>query len=336
MRQNMAALEKKRIFQMGLQVIDLEVAAINNLKERIDEKFFQACKYLYSCKGHIIVAGTGKSGHIANKIAATLASTGSPAFFVHPGDASHGDLGMIKKDDVVIAISNSGSTQEILSILPIIKYLNVVLISLTSDPESPLAKAAHVNIDIGVKKEACPLGLTPTSSTTATLVMGDALAVTLLEIRGFSKNDFALSHPGGMLGKRLLLQVGDLMHTGDDIPKVYATENIKHALLEMTAKRVGMTTVIDECNSKLLGIFTDGDLRRALDKSIDINTVKIKDIMTIKCKTIASDVLAIEALELMEKYNIMVLVITDTNKRVAGVLHMHDILKSGIIPIKLK
>jgi arabinose-5-phosphate isomerase len=331
----MAVLNKRKILQTGLRVIDAESASISNLKERIDDNFFQACEYLYSCNGHIAVIGMGKSGHIANKIATTLASTGSPAFFIHPGEASHGDLGMIRKDDVVMAVSNSGSTPEILAILPIIKYLNVVLISLTSVPNSPLAKAAHVNIDIGVKKEACLLGLVPTSSTTATLAMGDALAVALLESRGFSKHDFALSHPGGILGKRLLLRVEDLMHTDKDIPKIYATDNIRHALLEITAKRLGMSTVIDQ-RGKLMGIFTDGDLRRALDKDSDINTVKIKDVMTLDSKTVTADVLAIEALELMEKYNITVLVVTDVNKKVIGVLHMHDILKSGIIPIKLK
>jgi len=330
----MIPLNKEKIFAMGLSVIDLESVAVNNLKKRIDDNFFKACEYLYSCKGHIVVVGIGKSGHIANKIAATLASTGSPAFFVHPGEASHGDLGMIRKDDVVVAISNSGSASEILSILPIIKYLNIVLIALTSVPDSPLAKAAHVNIDIGVRKEACPLGLAPTSSTTATLVMGDALAIALLESRGFSEHDFALSHPGGMLGKRLLLKVGDLMHCDKDIPSVYANESIKNALLEMTVKRLGMTTIVDE-NNKLLGLFTDGDLRRALDKDIDINMVPIKEVMTLNGKTISADILAIEALELMEKYNIMVFVVIDNNKNVIGVLHMHDILKSGIMPIKL-
>lgn len=330
----MKSLDKKKVLHMGLQVVELESTAVNNLRQRIDENFFQACEYLHACQGHIVVIGMGKSGHIANKIATTLASTGSPAFFVHPGEASHGDLGMIRKDDVVIAISNSGSTPEILAILPIIKYLNVILITLTSVPNSPLAKAADVNIDIGVRKEACPLGLAPTSSTTATLVMGDALAVALLESRGFSKDDYALSHPGGMLGKRLLLKVSDLMHIGKDIPKIYIDQNIKDALLEMTAKRLGMTTIVDN-DDTLLGIFTDGDLRRALDKGVDINTAEIKNIMTKQCKTIVADVLAIEALELMEKHNILVLVVTDANKKVIGVIHMHDILKSGIMPIKL-
>lgn len=331
----MKILDKDKVFHIGYKVIDLEIASIINLKKSINENFFRACQYLLACKGHIVVIGMGKSGHIANKIAATLASTGSPAFFVHPGEAGHGDFGMIKKDDVVIAISHSGSTSEILSILPIIKYLKVVLISLTSNPESPLAKAASVNIDIGVKKEACPLGLAPTSSTTATLVMGDALALALLESRGFSKQDFALSHPCGMLGKRLLLRVSDLMHKDQDIPKVKVTENIKHALLEITSKRLGMTTVVDK-NNKLLGIFTDGDLRRSLDKGIDINSVAIKEVMTIKTKIISADLLAMEALELMEKYNITSLVVTDAGKIVVGVVHMHDILQSGIIPIKLK
>lgn len=330
----MKKLNKEKIFHIGKEVMALEMTAIANLQKSIDENFFRACQYLYACKGRIVVIGMGKSGHIANKIAATLASTGSPAFFVHPGEANHGDLGMIKKGDVVMAISSSGSTAEILSILPIIKYLHVPLISLTCNPNSPLAKAANVNIDIGVKKEACPLGLAPTSSTTATLVMGDAIAVALLESRGFSKQDFARSHPGGMLGKRLLLKVNDLMHTGKDVPKIYALESVKHALLEITAKRLGMTTVIDK-NKKLIGIFTDGDLRRALDKNVDINAVKIKEVMTKNSKVISSDLLAIEALELMEKYNITSLVVVDKKMTVVGVVHMHDILKSGIIPIKL-
>ena len=323
-------LNKDNIYQRAKQVLEIEAEAITKLVDTIDDNFVNACEYLINCSGHIVVIGLGKSGHIANKIAATLASTGSPAFFVHPAEASHGDLGMIKKEDVVVAISNSGNTSEILSILPLLKKFNIPLITLTGNPNSRLAKEATINLDISVEKEACPLGLAPTSSTTATLAMGDALAIVLLEMRGFTKEDFALSHPGGILGKRLLLRVDDLMHIDTDIPIVQEQDTLKTALIEMSAKGLGMTTISDSEN-KLKGIFTDGDLRRALEKNINIHTTKIAEIMNTTCKTIASGTLAIEALEMMEQYKITALVVTDNDHNIAGIIHMHDLLQSGII-----
>ena len=255
-------------------MIETETAAVAELAERIDERFVAACQHMLDCSGRIVVLGMGKSGHIGGKIAATLASTGSPAFFVHPGEASHGDLGMITASDVVLAISNSGETSELLTILPLIKRLGVPLITLTGNPVSTLARAADVNIDVSVAQEACPLGLAPTSSTTATLVMGDALAVSLLEVRGFTAEDFARSHPGGRLGRRLLLLVRDIMHTGDEVPQVGEAILLSDALMEMTRKGLGMTAVTDE-NGRLRGVFTDGDLRRVLDRRIDVHATAI-------------------------------------------------------------
>lgn len=325
-------MDKQNILATAQQVLVTEARTVQQLIDRIDERFFTACEYLFNCKGHVVVIGMGKSGHIANKIAATLASTGTPSFFVHPAEASHGDLGMIRTEDIVLAISNSGNTPEILAILPIIKYLGVKLISLTGNPNSALAQAANVNIDVSIEQEACPLGLAPTASTTATLAMGDALAIALLKNRDFTERDFALSHPGGMLGKKLLLRVSDLMHTDKDIPIVTQNDTIKHALFAITSKRLGMTTVVED--NKLVGIFTDGDLRRALDNGVDINSTKIKDAMTKTTKVVSPQILAIEALEIMEKYAITSLVAVDNNK-VVGVVHLHDILKSGIIPIQV-
>jgi len=326
----MANINRNKFCRLGKQVIDVEMKAISELGERIDDKFAQACQILLECKGHIILMGMGKSGHIANKIAATFASTGSPAFFVHPGEAGHGDFGMITKDDAVIAISNSGNTEEILTILPLIKRLKIPLISITGNCNSTLAKQAMVNLDISVEKEACPLGLIPTSSTTTTLVLGDALAITLLESRGFTKHDFALSHPGGILGKRLLLYIDDLMHADDAIPKVQENTVLSDALIEMTTKKLGMTTVVDK-NDRLVGIFTDGDLRRAVEKKIDIHTIKIADLMIKNCKTISLGTLAFDALRIMEQHNITSLVVKNEHDDMVGVVHMHNILKSGIM-----
>ena len=326
----MVTIDKNKICQLGKQVIDIESQAVLKLRPRIDTNFATACEHLVSCQGHIIVIGMGKSGHIANKIAATLASTGSPAFFVHPGDAGHGDVGMIKKEDIIIAISNSGNTPEILSILPIIKNSNIKLIALSGNPNSKLAQAATINLDVSIEKEACPLGLAPTSSTTAALAMGDALAIALLEIRGFTKNDFALSHPGGTLGKRLLLCIDHLMRTGDMIPKVSATAGLNAALVEITAKGLGMTTIVNN-HDQLIGVFTDGDLRRALDQEIDIHTTKISAVINRNCKTIAQSTLAVDALELMEQHKITSLVVVDNTNNMIGVIHMHDILQAGII-----
>jgi arabinose-5-phosphate isomerase len=272
----------------------------------------------------------GKSGHIAGKIAATLASTGSPAFFVHPGEASHGDLGMITPKDVVIALSNSGNTGEILTIVPIIKRLGVPLISMTGNAKSPLAAEATINLDVGVENEACPLGLAPTSSTTVALVMGDALAVALLETRGFTEEDFALSHPGGSLGRRLLLHVSDIMHTGEDIPSVPPDATISEALLEMSSKGLGMTGIIDE-DGRVLGIYTDGDLRRTLDKNIDLQQTRIDQVMTANCKTVDAHDLAAKVLKLMEDHKINGALVIDSEKRMIGALNMHDLLRAGVV-----
>jgi len=322
--------DAKKICQLALAVLETEAQAILNLRDRINEGFVNACKLLLGCEGRIIVTGIGKSGHIGNKIAATLASTGSPAFFMHPGEASHGDIGVITKKDVVIALSYTGNTDEILAILPVIKLLGVPLISITGNPNSTLAKTADINLNVNIEKEACPLGLVPTSSTTATLAMGDALAVALLETRGFTAKDFARSHPGGTLGKRLLLRVDNLMRIGEAIPKVKKDVLLAEALIEITNKRMGMTIVTNN-DDTLAGIFTDGDLRRAIDKSLDIHNTKIAEVMTVNCKTITLGMLAIEAIQVMEQYGITTLAIVDDNNIPIGVVHMHDLLKSGLI-----
>ncbi|HET8848724.1 MAG TPA: KpsF/GutQ family sugar-phosphate isomerase [Marinobacter sp.] len=314
----------------ALRAIEIERQAIDGLLCRINEDFTRACEVIMACKGRVVVTGMGKSGHIGNKIAATLASTGTPSFFVHPGEASHGDMGMITPQDVVIAISNSGNTSEVVTILPLIKRMGSPLISMTGNPESVLAREAVANLDVSVESEACPLGLAPTSSTTATLVMGDALAVALLEARGFSAEDFAFSHPGGSLGRRLLLRVSDIMHTGDQIPRVQESETLSGALLEMTRKGLGMTTVVDPAGN-LRGIFTDGDLRRSLDKSVDVHSTLIRDVMTRNGKTIEADHLAAEALNIMEEVKINALPVTDNRGKLVGAINMHDLLRAGVI-----
>jgi arabinose-5-phosphate isomerase len=285
---------------------------------------------MLACEGRIVVLGMGKSGHIGGKIAATLASTGTPAFFVHPGEASHGDLGMITGRDVVLAISNSGETAELLTILPLIKRLGVPLVTLTGNASSTLARAADVNIDVSVAQEACPLGLAPTSSTTATLVMGDALAVSLLEARGFTAEDFARSHPGGRLGRRLLLLIRDIMHTGTAVPKVTEDVLLGDALVEMTRKGLGMTVVVDGAG-RLCGIFTDGDLRRILDRRIDVHRTTIGEVMTRPCKSAAADMLAAEALKMMEQYRINALPVIDGDGLLIGAFNMHDLLRAGVV-----
>lgn len=316
--------------KLGLAVIETELAAVNTLKSRIDDNFARACELMLGCEGRIVVTGMGKSGHIGGKIAATLASTGSPAFFVHPGEASHGDLGMITAKDVVIALSNSGNTAEILTIVPIIKRLGVPLISMTGSPDSPLATEATINLNVSVEKEACPLGLAPTSSTTVALVMGDALAVALLEARGFTEEDFALSHPGGSLGRRLLLHVSDIMHTGKDTPRIAPGASITEALLEMSSKGMGMTAIIDN-DDKVLGIYTDGDLRRTLDRNIDLQRTRIEQVMTRNCKTVDAHDLAAEVLKLMEDHKINGALVTDADNRLVGALNMHDLLRAGVM-----
>ncbi len=319
-----------KLKELGQSVLNIETRALNTLLERIDDNFVQACQYMLACKGRIVVIGMGKSGHIGSKIAATLASTGSPAFFVHPAEASHGDLGMITAQDVVLALSNSGETGEILTILPLIKRLDVPLIALTGNPQSTLAEAATVHIDVGVEQEACPLNLAPTASTTAALAMGDALAVSLLESRGFTSEDFARSHPGGALGRRLLLLISDVMHTGDRIPRNAPDDLLDKALIEMTGKGLGMTIVIDS-QARVLGVFTDGDLRRALDRRIDIHSSRITEAMTRHCKKVTADMLAAEALHVMEEYKINALPVVDENNCLIGALNMHDLLRAGVV-----
>ena len=326
----MIKTDSKALIATGQRTIKLEAACVEALTTRIDEHFSDACKIMLACEGRIVVTGMGKSGHIGNKIAATLASTGSPAFFVHPGEASHGDLGMITNKDVVLALSNSGTTAEILTILPLIKRMHAPLISMTGAPNSTLALTADVHLDVSVAEEACPHGLAPTSSTTAALAMGDALAIAMLEARGFSAEDFAISHPGGALGRRLLLKVEDIMHAGEQIPMVSQNTLLRQALLVVTEKKLGMTAVTDN-NGKLLGIFTDGDLRRTLDQGIDIHHAIVSDVMTPKCKTIRPDVLAAEALAIMEEDKINALIVIDNNNRPIGALNMHDLLRAGVI-----
>ncbi len=316
--------------KLGLAVLETEASAVEALKSRIDDNFVRACHYMLKCEGRVVVIGMGKSGHIGGKIAATLASTGTPAFFVHPGEASHGDLGMITAKDVVIALSNSGSTEEILTILPIIKRLDVPLIALTGDPQSALATAATVNINVGVENEACPLGLAPTASTTAALAMGDAMAISLLEVRGFTCDDFARSHPGGKLGRRLLLLIDDLLHTGERIPKVQTGTLVCDALLEMTRKELGATAVVDADNV-VQGIFTDGDLRRAVDQGADLNATPIDTLMTRNCTLISPGLLAAEALQIMENGKFNALIVVDENKHLVGALNMHDLLRAGVV-----
>lgn len=322
-------VSKPQFCELGRAVIEVEAAAIEELKHRIDHNFTKACEILLTCKGRIVVLGMGKSGHIGNKIAATLASTGTPAFFVHPGEAHHGDMGMITAEDVALVISNSGETPELVCIVPFIKRLGIPMVALTGQKNSSLAKSATVNLDVSVKKEACPLGLAPTASTTTTLVMGDALAIALLEAKGFTSNDFALFHPGGNLGKRLLLHVNDVMRTDNEIPMVSENALLDAALLEMTRKSLGMTTIVSE-DGKLLGIYTDGDLRRTLDQGRDIRSTRIQEVMTRNCVTIRPTILAAEALQIMELHKITSLLVTDDSRTPLGVLHMHDLLRAGV------
>lgn len=316
--------------KLGLAVIDTEMAAIDALKKRINGDFIKACELILGCTGRVVVIGMGKSGHIGGKIAATLASTGSPAFFVHPGEASHGDLGMITKSDVVIALSNSGNTSEILTIVPIIKRLGTPLISMTGNPSSPLATEANINLDVSVDKEACPHGLAPTSSTTAALVMGDALAIALLQKRGFTAEDFALSHPGGTLGRRLLVHVSDIMHSGDKLPTVGPNASVSDALMEMTTKGMGMTAIVDSDN-KVLGIYTDGDLRRTLDKNINVHNAAITEVMSAGAITVDLHILAAEALKTMQDKKINGTLVTDKDNKLVGAINMHDLLQAGVL-----
>lgn len=311
-------------------VISAEMEAIEAMSARLDDAFDRACESILACKGRVIVSGMGKSGHISNKIAATLASTGTPAFFVHPSESLHGDLGMITGDDVVIAISNSGNTDEVITLTTLVKRLGASVIGFSGDVESPLARISDIHLNISVEKEACPMGLAPTSSTTVTLVLGDALAVALLEARGFTADDFARSHPGGRLGKRLLVHVRDIMHSDDEIPKCLPGTNLKDAILEITGKQLGATLIVDGSNN-LVGIFTDGDLRRSFEDGIDLHNVTIGDIAKKDCSTTQTDELAVNVFNTMQKKKITVLPVVDPDNKVIGILHMHDLLKAGIV-----
>jgi arabinose-5-phosphate isomerase len=316
--------------KMGRAVIEAESRAVADLLPRIDAEFVKACRLMLECRGRIIVIGMGKSGHIGNKIASTLASTGTPAFFVHPGEAAHGDFGMITADDVIIAASNSGETDEIVMLLPLLTRLGVPLIALCGKQHSSLGQAASAYIDISVEQEACPLNLAPTSSTTVTLVLGDALAIALLEARGFTEQDFARSHPAGRLGRRLLLHIDDIMHKGDAIPMVSEDALLRDALVEMTRKGLGMTAIVDASNT-LVGIYTDGDLRRTLDLGIDVHDAKICDLMTREFVTVKGGILAEEALLTMQEKKINGLLVVDDNRQLLGALNMHDLLRAGVV-----
>jgi arabinose-5-phosphate isomerase len=318
------------LIREGKKVLQLEADAVAALSDRLGENFSGACREILTCRGRVVVVGMGKSGHIGSKIAATLASTGTPAFFVHPGEASHGDLGMITPDDLVVAISNSGHTPEILAILPMIKRLAVPLISMTGSSDNPLCKQSDYCLDVAVNKEACPHNLAPTASTTAALAMGDALAVALLKARNFTAKDFARSHPGGALGRRLLLYVKDIMHSGSDIPLVNINDDLQLALLEMTSKGLGMTGIVDD-EGKLAGIFTDGDLRRTLNKGIDLYSVKATDVMTADPVVTTGEKLAADVVNLMQKLSINSILAVDENHRPVGALNMHDLLRAGLL-----
>lgn len=323
-------MEESAILSLGRAVIETEATAVNELLDRIDDQFANACLAMLACHGHIIVIGVGKSGHVAGKIAATLASTGTPAFFVHPAEAGHGDMGMIRKEDLVLAISNSGETEEVNVILHPLKRLGVKLIAMTGNPSSTLARHADIHIEVSVRQEACPLGLAPTSSTTAAMVMGDALAVALLEARGFTREDFARSHPAGQLGRKLLLHIRDIMHTGPDIPEVGENATVSQTIVEVTRKRLGMSAVIG-ADGKVIGIFTDGDLRRTLDSGLDPHTTPISQVMTRGGKFIGPDALAVEAAQMMEQYRVQGLLVIDENGQLAGALNFQDLLKAGVV-----
>ncbi|MDJ0088574.1 arabinose-5-phosphate isomerase KdsD [Pantoea allii] len=313
----------------GKAVLRIEREGLEQLDQYINEAFTDACRLIYACRGKVVVMGMGKSGHIGKKMAATFASTGTPAFFVHPAEASHGDLGMVGKDDIVIAISNSGESSEILALIPVMKRQKIKLICMTSRPESAMARAADIHLCVKVPQEACPLGLAPTTSTTATLVMGDALAVSLLEARGFTPEDFALSHPGGALGRKLLLHVSDIMHSGDELPHVTRDASLRDALLEITRKNLGLTVIVDDL-MKIEGIFTDGDLRRIFDMGIDFQNATIAEVMTRGGIRVRPNVLAVDALNLMQTKNITSLLVADDD-RLLGVVHMHDMLRAGVV-----
>lgn len=314
----------------GKRVLAIEARAVQALIDRLDEQFNKAVELLFQCKGKVVVSGMGKSGLVGQKIAATMASTGTPAFFLHPAEGIHGDLGMVGRNDVVIAISNSGETQEILQLLPYVERMGIPVVSMTGRMTSTLAKNSDVALDVSVSEEACPMGLAPTASTTATLAMGDALAVALLQKRGFKQEDFAQFHPGGTLGRRLLIRVKDLMHAGADTPNVLESVPGTAAILEITAKKLGMTTVTD-ASGKLAGIITDGDLRRFIQQGGDFSKITAGQLASRNPKSIAPDDLAAKAVEMMERFSITTLVVTEGDRKIAGVIHLHDLLKNGIV-----
>lgn len=324
------ALDPSQLLTRGRKVLDTEIAGIAAVKQRLQEPFVAACRLLHSCKGRVVVSGMGKSGHIGNKIAATLASTGTPAFFLHPGEAGHGDIGMITAGDVFLALSNSGETSELLTILPVVKRLGVPIIAMTGRANSTLGLASAVVLDISVPEEACPHNLAPTASTTATLAMGDALAVAILEARGFTQDDFARSHPGGSLGRRLILRIQDVMRTGEQLPTVKPDAALSEGLLEMSRKGLGMTAIVDD-RMHVLGIFTDGDLRRTLDRDADLRSRSMAEVMTSNPRTIKADMLAAEAVHLMEQARITQVLVVDDQNVLIGALNVHDLLKAGVM-----
>ena len=327
---NKSLIVSPKALALGRQVLDIEAAAVQALSSRLDESFLHALDLILNCEGRVIVSGMGKSGHIARKIAATMSSTGTPAYFVHPAEASHGDLGMVASSDVFIALSNSGESQELMTIVPIIKRQGAKLISMTGNPSSSLAKVADVHLNAGVDREACPMNLAPTASTTASLALGDALAVALLDAKGFNEENFARSHPGGSLGRRLLTRVGDVMRTGDRMPMVYEDAMLSDALIEMSRKGVGMTAIVNE-NNVVKGIYTDGDLRRTLEKNLDFKSTPVSSVMSKNPRCIGPDSLAAEAVQVMEQHSINQMLVTDDRHQLIGVLNMHDLLHAKVI-----
>jgi arabinose-5-phosphate isomerase len=325
-----ASLDDRALVQLGKDALTIEAAAISAVSDRLGEAFVHACRTCLAARGRVVVIGMGKSGHVARKIAATLASTGTPAFFVHPAEAQHGDIGMVTREDVVLLLSNSGETGEVLAVLPVLKRLGIPLVALTGNPQSSLARAVDVHIDVSVPSEACPLNLAPTASTTAALAMGDALAVVLLHLRGFTEADFARSHPGGSLGRRLLLHVDEVMHQGAEIPIVGPNDTVSAGLLEMSRKGLGMTAVA-ESDGRLLGVFTDGDLRRALDHRLDVHATEMSAVMTRQCRTIGPKALAVDAVVLLERHRITALVVVNDRGHVVGALNVHDLLRAGVM-----
>jgi arabinose-5-phosphate isomerase len=325
-----AKINGDRALALARNVLDIEADAVRALQHQLDDDFVEAIDFILSCRGRVVVSGIGKSGHVARKLAATFASTGTPAFFVHPAEASHGDLGMVTADDVFVALSNSGESDELIAILPLIKRLGARLIAITGKPASNLARLADVHLNAGVAKEACPMNLAPTASTTAALALGDALAVAVLDARGFGPDDFARSHPGGALGRRLLTYVRDVMRTGDQVPMVAPEATVRDALFQLTAKRMGMTAIVDTAQ-RVMGIFTDGDLRRVLERTGDFRALPIADVMTHGPRTIGPDQLAVEAVELMERHRINQMLVVDAQGKLIGALNMHDLFSKKVI-----